>query len=83
MLYPFNSGSHYDLISRLLSIVVLGGLGSIGGAVVGALIVSVSSAVVASTISPIWSEMTFFVILLLVLLVRPQGLFGTPARGSI
>jgi branched-chain amino acid transport system permease protein len=83
LLYPFNSGSHYDLISRLLSIVLLGGLGSIGGAVVGALIVSVSSAVVASTISPTWSEMTFFVILLLVLLIRPQGLFGTAARGAI
>jgi branched-chain amino acid transport system permease protein len=83
LLYPFNSGSHYDLISRLLSIVLLGGLGSIGGAVVGALIVSTSSAVVAATISPSWSEMTFFVILLLVLLVRPQGLFGTTARGSM
>ena len=83
LLYPFNSGSHYDLISRLLSIVLLGGLGSIGGAVVGALIVSVSSAVVASTVSPIWSEMTFFVILLLVLLIRPRGLFGAAARGAI
>jgi branched-chain amino acid transport system permease protein len=83
LLYPFNAGSHYDLISRLLSIVLLGGLGSIGGAVVGALIVSTSSAIVASTISPSWSEMTFFVILLLVLLVRPQGLFGTRARGAI
>jgi branched-chain amino acid transport system permease protein len=83
LLYPFNPGSHYDLISRLLSIVLLGGLGSIGGAVVGALIVSTSSAVVASTISPSWSEMTFFVILLLVLLVRPQGLFGTTPRGAI
>src|SRR2546430_1137876 len=72
LLYPFNSGSHYDLISRLLSIVVLGGLGSIGGAIVGALIVSTSVAVVASTISPTWSEMTFFIILLLVLLVRPR-----------
>ncbi len=83
MLYPFNPGSHYDLISRLLSIVLLGGLGSIGGAVVGALIVSVSSAVVASTFSPSWSEMTFFVILLVVLLLRPRGLFGTAARGAI
>lgn len=83
LLYPFNSGSHYDLISRLLSIVLLGGLGSIGGAVVGSLIVSTSSAIVASTISPSWSEMTFFVILLLVLLVRPQGLFGTTSRGAI
>ena len=79
LLYPFNAGSHYDLISLLLSIVVLGGLGSIGGAIAGALIVSVSSAVVASTISPAWSQMTFFVILLAVLLVRPQGLFGRPA----
>lgn len=83
LLYPFNSGSHYDLISRLLSIVLLGGLGSIGGAVVGALIISVSSAVVASAISPSWSQMTFFVVLLLVLLVRPRGLFGTAVRGAI
>jgi branched-chain amino acid transport system permease protein len=79
LLYP----SHYDLISRLLSIVLLGGLGSIGGAVIGALIVSTSSAIVASAVSPAWSEMTFFVILLLVLLIRPQGLFGTTGRGAI
>jgi branched-chain amino acid transport system permease protein len=83
LLYPFNSGSHYDLISRLLSIVLLGGLGSIGGAVVGSLVVSTSSAIVASTISPSWSEMTFFVILLLVLLIRPRGIFGSTARGAI
>jgi branched-chain amino acid transport system permease protein len=47
------------------------------------LIVSTSVAVVASTISPTWSEMTFFIILLLVLLVRPRGLFGVAARGAI
>jgi branched-chain amino acid transport system permease protein len=83
LLYPFNSGSHYDLISRLLSIVVLGGMGSIGGAVIAAMIVSTSSAIVASAISPTWSEMTFFVILILVLLLRPQGLFGTVGRGAL
>jgi branched-chain amino acid transport system permease protein len=83
LLYPFNAGSHYDLISRLLSIVVLGGMGSVGGAMIAAVIVSTSSAVVASTVSPAWSEMTFFVILILVLLVRPQGIFGTAARGAI
>ncbi|WP_370084616.1 branched-chain amino acid ABC transporter permease [Streptacidiphilus sp. MAP12-16] len=83
LLYAFNSGSHYDLISRLLSIVVLGGLGSIGGAVLGALIVSTSSAVIAATISPAWSEMTFFVILIAILLVRPQGIFGSTARGAL
>lgn len=83
MLYPFNPNSHYDLISRLLSIVLLGGLGSIGGAVVGALVISVSSSVVAAVVSPIWSQMTFFIVLLLVLLIRPRGLFGTTLRGAI
>jgi branched-chain amino acid transport system permease protein len=83
LLYPFNSGSHYDLISELLSIVVLGGLGSVGGAVVAALIVSTSSAIVATAFSPTWSSFTFFVILILVLLIRPQGLFGTVERGAL
>lgn len=83
MLYPFNPNSHYDLISRLLSIVLLGGLGSIGGAVVGALVISVSSSVVAAAVSPIWSQMTFFVVLLLVLVIRPRGLFGASTRGAI
>lgn len=82
LLYPFNAGSHYDLISRLLSIVVLGGLGSVGGAVIAGIIVSTSSAVVASTVSPSWSEMTFFAILILVLVIRPQGLFGRVGRGA-
>jgi branched-chain amino acid transport system permease protein len=83
LLYPFNSGSHYDLISELLSIVVLGGLGSVGGAVIAALIVSTSSAVVATVFNPTWSSFTFFVILILVLLLRPQGLFGTVERGAL
>ena len=83
LLYPFTPGSHYDLISRLLSIVVLGGLGSVGGAVLAGVIVSTSSAVVAATISPAWSEMTFFVVLILVLLIRPRGLFGSVTRGAI
>jgi branched-chain amino acid transport system permease protein len=47
VLYPFNPGSHYDLISRLLSIVVLGGLGSVGGAVAAALLMGVVEAIVA------------------------------------
>lgn len=83
LLYTFYPGSHYDLISLLLSIVVLGGLGSIVGAVLGAIVVSTSFAVVASTWSPAWAPMTFFVILIAVLLIRPQGLLGTAARGSI
>src|SRR5262249_655698 len=67
LLYSFNSGSHYDLISRLLSIVVLGGLGSVGGSIVGALLMGVVAALVAALGPPIWSDFSFFVVLLAVL----------------
>ena len=82
MLNQFNPNSHYDLISFLLSIILLGGLGSIGGAVVGAIIISVSYQVVM-VYSPAWAPMTYFVIIILVLLFRPQGLFGKVGRGAI
>jgi branched-chain amino acid transport system permease protein len=77
---PFNPGSHYDLISRLLSIVVLGGLGSVGGAVAAALVLGVVEAVVAVEISPVWSSFSYFVVLIAILIVRPQGLFGVRER---
>jgi branched-chain amino acid transport system permease protein len=80
VLYPFNPGSHYDLISRLLSIVVLGGLGSLGGAVVAALAMGVTEAVVAVEISPTWASFSFFIVLITFLLVRPQGIFGLQER---
>jgi branched-chain amino acid transport system permease protein len=83
MLNSFNPGSHYDLISRLLTIVVLGGLGSIGGSVVAAIVMGVASSVVSALASPIWSDFTFFIVLLLVLLLRPRGLFGARLRGAL
>jgi len=83
MIYPFNAGSHYDLISRLLSIIVLGGLGSMGGAIVAALILGVAESVVAVAISPVWASFVFFAVLIAILLFRPQGLFGVRERGAL
>jgi len=80
VIYPFNPGSHYDLISRLLSIVVLGGLGSLGGAVFAALGMGMIEAIVAVEISPVWASFSFFVVLIVFLLVRPQGIFGLRER---
>src|SRR5512142_1043098 len=80
VLYPFNPGSHYDLISRLLSIVVLGGLGSLGGAVVAALLMGVTESVVAVEWKPTWAAFSYFVVLIVFLLVRPQGIFGVRER---
>jgi len=72
----FNPNSGYDLISRLLSIVILGGLGSMAGAMVAAVSMLVVEDVVASVWSPLWSEVVFFAALVVVLTLRPQGLFG-------
>ena len=80
VIYPFNPGSHYDLISRLLSIVVLGGLGSLVGAAIAAVGMGVIEAIVAVEISPVWSSFSFFVVLIAFLLVRPQGIFGVRER---
>jgi branched-chain amino acid transport system permease protein len=79
----FNPGSHYDLISRLLTIIVLGGLGSLRGAIIAALVMLVIEDVTAVVISPVWASFVFFVILVAVLLVRPQGLFGLRVRERV
>jgi branched-chain amino acid transport system permease protein len=72
----FNPASSYDLISRLLVIIVLGGMGSLWGALVGSLLMIIISDVVVLVWDPIWASTVFFVILVLLLLIRPQGLFG-------
>jgi branched-chain amino acid transport system permease protein len=75
----FNPNSGYDLISRLLAIVILGGMGSIGGAMAAAIFLLVINDVVAVAWSPTWSPVIFFGALVIVLLIRPQGLFGSAA----
>jgi branched-chain amino acid transport system permease protein len=75
----FNPNSGYDLISRLLSIVILGGLGSIGGALVAAIFMVVLEDVVAVAWSPLWSTLVYFASLIVVLSIRPVGLFGKAA----
>ena len=74
----FNPNSGYDLISRLLAIIILGGLGSIGGA----LVASVFMLTVVSLVdiwSPTWANAVFYAALVLVLLIRPTGFLGRQA----
>jgi branched-chain amino acid transport system permease protein len=83
MILPFNGNSQYDLLSKLLSIAVLGGLLSMPGTIVAAVILGVVESVVAAMISPDWSAFSFLVVLFVVLMVRPQGLFGRQLRGAL
>jgi branched-chain amino acid transport system permease protein len=82
MVIPFNGNSQLDLLSKLLSIAVLGGMSSFPGTIVAAIILGVVESVVAVQISPDWSSFSFLVVLFAVLLVRPQGLFGQRLRGA-
>jgi branched-chain amino acid transport system permease protein len=75
-LFTFYPGKHWEWIAILLSLIVLGGMGSLVGAVVGAMLLSVSAAYVSHFFGPTWSPITFFLALFLILLFRPQGLFG-------
>jgi branched-chain amino acid transport system permease protein len=80
VLYPFFPASHYDWISRLLGIVVLGGMGSLPGAMVGALILGLAETLTATYGSLSWSTLVFYLVIMVVLLFRPQGLFGARLR---
>jgi branched-chain amino acid transport system permease protein len=57
---------------------VIGGIGSIPGAMAGGLILGFAEAYTQGYISTKWSDLAVFVILILFMLFRPQGLFGRP-----
>jgi branched-chain amino acid transport system permease protein len=82
-LYPFLPGSHYLWISRLLGIIVLGGMGSLPGAVAGALLIGIGESLTSTYISPQWTTAVPYVVIFLVLLGRPQGLLGARLREDV
>ncbi|HLA97286.1 MAG TPA: branched-chain amino acid ABC transporter permease [Anaerolineales bacterium] len=79
-LFTFYPGKHWEWVAILLSLIVLGGMGSLLGALVGSIMLAIASAYVSFRLGPTWSPITFFLALFLILLFRPQGLFGHKAE---
>lgn len=79
-MFPFFPARHWQWIALLLALIVLGGMGSIKGAVIGALVLAVASAFVTDLVGPTWAPITFYLTLFLILMVRPEGLFGAKVR---
>ena len=80
LIWTFNSGSHEEWISKMLSIIVLGGMGSLPGTFVAAIIMGVAESVAAVMMTSYLSPIVFYLILFITLIFRPQGLFGVKVR---
>lgn len=66
-------------IGNVFAIVVLGGIGSISGTMLAAVIIGIAESIVATFFGPSWGPAVSFGILLAVLAIRPEGLFGKTA----
>lgn len=81
-LFTFYPGLHFEWIAVLMSLIVLGGMGSLLGALVGAMLLAIASSYVGFYFGPTWSPITFYLVLFLILLFRPQGLFGKKVEAA-
>jgi branched-chain amino acid transport system permease protein len=76
MIAPVEPSIGRAYIGRIFAIAVLGGMGNIGGTLVASMILGVAESLTSTFSGPSWSLAVSFGILLVVLAVRPAGLFG-------
>ncbi|SDU73701.1 branched-chain amino acid ABC transporter permease [Jiangella alkaliphila] len=67
---------HWHWIGPLMAIIVVGGLGSIPGAAIAAMVLGIGQALLQIPLSTTWAQTIFYVALFVTLMVRPQGFFG-------
>lgn len=85
-------GIYYIKIEPLMGIIpglkafvaaVLGGIGIIPGAMVGGLVLGVIEALVSAAGFSLWRDAVAFIVLILILIFRPQGLFGKNKKEKV
>jgi branched-chain amino acid transport system permease protein len=65
-----------ELTIKSLTIIILGGLGSFPGSIIGAVILGMAESYASFYGGASWAPLVSLIILVLILLVRPRGLFG-------
>ncbi|MHA6345616.1 branched-chain amino acid ABC transporter permease [Roseivivax sp. CAU 1761] len=75
-LFAIAPGVGENLVIKGFAVLILGGLGSIPGAVVGGIVLGVTEALAAGFLSSAYKDVIAFVVMIAVLLLRPQGLMG-------
>lgn len=79
-LFAVAPGVSSGLVIKGFAVLILGGLGSIPGAIVGGMVLGVSEAFAAAFISSAYKDVISFLLMILVLLVRPEGLMRRSSR---
>ena len=79
--FTFYPAKHVAWIGMIMCLVVLGGMGSLVGALVSSFLLATAASFVSFYIGATWSPITFYLALFLILLFRPQGLFGKKVEG--
>jgi branched-chain amino acid transport system permease protein len=73
-------GMGFHLMLMGITACIIGGIGSIRGAYLGAFLIALAQQLTAWCWSAQWQDVGIFVVLILTLLIRPQGFFGMPLR---
>jgi branched-chain amino acid transport system permease protein len=76
-IYAFDAFFGVDTIVKAFTIVIVGGLGSLPGLLAGVAMVAFGENLVAAYLSTEYSSLVTFALLIAILFVRPQGIFGT------
>jgi branched-chain amino acid transport system permease protein len=76
VIQPVEPSVGRDYIGRVFAICVLGGLGSLPGTVIAAMLLGIAESLTATLSGPSWAPAVSFGLLLLTLAVRPAGLLG-------
>jgi len=76
MIYSFSPDSGADFIQKCFAIIIIGGMGNFLGAFYGGLLLGVVEALVGGFATTQWAEAVAYVLLVMVLLLRPTGLKG-------
>ncbi len=74
--YSFDPKYGFDIAIKALFALILGGIGNVGGALLGGIIIGVIESLASYFVGMGWAQAILFVIFILTLTLRPQGLFG-------
>jgi branched-subunit amino acid ABC-type transport system permease component len=78
----FDSDSGFRILLSVFAAVILGGIGSAYGALAGGLLIGLAEEWSTMFVTPTYKAAVGFLILILVLLMRPQGIFGRAVRAA-